>query len=92
MATQLNRMGDTNAFTSSDYQHDSWRGQRADVFLEVAIACYTRGNCFGVGVLSIDRNEKALKAWAEINEGFIDPSLIEAVAIKNALLKARSVG
>ncbi|KAL3511206.1 hypothetical protein ACH5RR_030607 [Cinchona calisaya] len=92
MATQPNKMGDTNASTFSDYQHDSWRGQQANVFLEVAIACYTTGDFFGVGVMGTDRNGKALKAWEERNEGFTDPSLIEAVAIRNALLKVRSVG
>ncbi|KAL3523673.1 hypothetical protein ACH5RR_016507 [Cinchona calisaya] len=78
--------------TATEPREENWRNHQANTFLEVASAVHSKSSCFGFGVLGSNRNGKAPKVWAERNEGFTYPSLIEDVAIRNALIKARSVG
>ncbi|KAL3536207.1 hypothetical protein ACH5RR_004668 [Cinchona calisaya] len=92
MANQTFRVEYPSCSTATEPKEENWSHHQADTFLEVASAVHSKSSCFGFGVLGSNRNGKVPKAWVERNEGFIDPSLIKAVAIRNALIKARSVG
>ncbi|KAL3513630.1 hypothetical protein ACH5RR_026347 [Cinchona calisaya] len=86
------RKGKSAHFDTSFQGTDSFLVHEAPIAINCAGAVHMARRIAGFGVMGLDSNRNIMKVWVDSKEGGTDLFLIEAEAIRFALIKARSKG